>query len=114
MVKDFVRQMVKGREMGVLRADGALKPVTCGLTRTLDVFRIKSGEQTRKVRLEEVERVVHGNPEDLGDLETPLDEACATMELESSECISFKFPERKGAELFTLCMQLFIDGQRQQ
>merc|ERR1719499_1000092 len=112
MVKEFVRQMVKGREMGVLRADGALKPVLCGLTRSLDVFRIKSGADTRKVKLSEVVRVVHGAPEDLADLETPLDDLCSTLELESSECISFKFAERKAAELFTLCMQLFIDGQR--
>jgi len=112
MVKEFVRQMVKGREMGVLRADGALKPVLCGLTRSLDVFRIKSGADTRKVKLAEVMRVVHGAPEDLADLETPLDDLCSTLELESSECISFKFAERKAAELFTLCMQLFIDGQR--
>lgn len=113
MVKDFVRQMVKGREMGVLRADGALKPVLCALTRSLDVFRIKSGTEVRKVKLAEVQRVVHGAPEEFSDLETPLDESCSTMELESDECISFKFAERKGAELFTLCMQLFIDGQRQ-
>merc|ERR1712151_182994 len=51
MVKEFVRQMVKGREMSVLRADGALKPVLCGLMRSLDIFRIKSGSETRKVRL---------------------------------------------------------------
>lgn len=112
LVKDFVRQMVKGREMGVLRADGVVRPVLCGLTRSLDVFRIKSGGETRKVRLAEVERVVHGDAQELSDLETPLDDACATLELESAECISFKFAERKAAELFTLCMQLFIDGQK--
>jgi len=112
MVKEFVRQMVKGREMGVLRGDGALKPVLCGLTRSLDTFRIKSGAETRKVKLSEVERVLHGNPEELSDLETPLDDSCATLELMSSECISFKFAERKAAELFTLCLQLFIDGQK--
>lgn len=113
MVKEFVRQMVKGREVGVLCADGTLKPVLCGLTRSLDTFRIKSGEQTRKVRLAEVERVVHGATEDLSnDLETPLDNMCATLELDSAECISFKFAGREAAELFTMCMQLFIDGQR--
>merc|ERR1740130_115502 len=112
MVKDFVRQMVKGRDMGVLRADGALKPVLCRLSRELDVIKIKAGDQPRKVPLAEVERVVHGS-EELSDLETPLDELCATLELSGDgECISFKFPERKAAELFTLCLQLFIDGQK--
>merc|ERR1711904_706510 len=113
MVKEFVRQMVKGRELGVLRADGALRPVLCGLNRSLDVFRIKSGETVRKVPLGQVERVLHGASEELSDLETPLDDLCATLELDSSECISFKFAERKAAELFTLCMQLFSDGQKQ-
>jgi len=112
MVKDFVREMVKGREMGVLRADGILKPVVCGLSRSLDVFRIKSGDQVRKVKLAEVERIVQGAPDDLADLETPLDDTCATLELDSAECISFKFAEKKKAELFSLCMNLFIDGQK--
>jgi hypothetical protein len=112
MVKDFVRQMVKGRDMGVLRADGAVKPVLCRLSRELDVLKIKAGDQTRKVPLAEVERVVFG-AEELSDLETPLDECCSTLELSvDGECISFKFPERKASELFTLCMQLFIDGQK--
>lgn len=112
MVKDFVRQMVKGRDMSVLRADGALHPVLCRLTRELDVLKIKAGDQTRKVQLAEVERIVHG-AEELSDLETPLDESCATLELTNDgECISFKFPERKASELFTLCLQLFIDGQK--
>mmetsp|Transcript_66480 Transcript_66480/g.154488 ORF Transcript_66480/g.154488 Transcript_66480/m.154488 type:complete len:130 (-) Transcript_66480:43-432(-) len=111
-VKEFVRQMIKGREMKVLRADGVLRPVKCGLSRSLDVFRIKCGADMRKLRLAEVQRVVHGNPEDLSDLETPLDDECSTLELASAECISFKFAERKAAELFTLCMQLFVDGQK--
>lgn len=97
-VKEFVRQMVKGREMGVLRADGAVKPVLCGLTRTLDVFRIKAGEDIRKVKLAELMRVIHGSPDELSDLETPLDNSCSTLELESSECISFKFAERQARE----------------
>jgi hypothetical protein len=114
LVKDFVRQMVKGRDMGVLRVDGAVKPVLCRLSRELDVLKIKAGEQTRKVPLAEVDRVCFG-AEELSDLETPLDECCSTLELATDgECISFKFPERKAAELFTLCMQLFIDGQKPQ
>lgn len=112
MVKNFVREMIKGREMSVLRADGALRPVTCGLSRQLDVFRIKSGEVVRKLKLKDIERVVRGPSEDFADLETPLDESCSTLELESSECISFKFAERKKAELFTMCMSLFLDGQK--
>jgi len=112
MVKEFVRQMVKGRDMGVLTGTGSIKPVTCGLTRTLDVLRIKFGEQTRKVRIADIKRAVHGAAEDLQDLQTPLDETCSTLELETSDCITFKFPEKKAAELFTLCMQVFVDGQK--
>lgn len=109
MVKDFVRQMVKGREMAVLRSDGATKQVVCGLSRDLDTFKMKAGEQTKKVRLSEVLRIVHGT-EGLADLETPLDANCSTLELESSECISFQFAAQEAAELFTLCMQMFVDG----
>jgi len=112
MVKEFTRQMVKGREMGVLRADGAPKLVNCSLSRSLDVFRIKSGEQVQKVQLVDVCRVIYGDPEELSDLETPLDHTCSTLELQSNECISFKFPDQKAAELFTMCMSIFIDGQK--
>lgn len=111
-VKNFVREMVKGREMGVLRADGAVKPVTCGLSRAIDVFKIKSGDQLRKVEMKELLRVVCGVAEDLDDLETTLDEKCATLEFQSGECISFKFAERKKVEIFTMCMQMLADGQR--
>lgn len=114
LVKDFVRQMVKGRDLGVLCADGAMKPVVCSISRKLDTFKIKSGDQTRRVALSAVEGITHGNPDELSDLETPLDDSCSTMEIENGECISFKFAERKAAELFTLCMQLFVDGQKTQ
>lgn len=33
LVKDFVREMVKSKEMEVLRADGSRMAVKCGLTR---------------------------------------------------------------------------------
>lgn len=112
IVKNFVREMVKGREMGVLRADGALKPVTCGLSRAIDVFKIKSGDQLRKVQMKSLSRMILGASEELDDLETPLDETCSTIELDSGECISFKFAERKKAEVFTMCMQMLADGQR--
>lgn len=111
LVKEFVREMVKGKEMNVLRADGSHMSVKCGLTRSLDTLRIKSGAETRHLSLNEVEKVLQGAPEELSDLETPLDEACATLVLQN-ECISFKFMEQEKAELFTLCLNLFIDGLR--
>lgn len=111
MVKEFVREMVKGKEMNVLRVDGSLMEVKCGLTRTLDALKIKSGGETRNLRLGDVEKVLHGAPAELNDLSTPLDDACATLLL-LEECISFKFADAKKAELFTLCMNLFIDGLR--
>lgn len=111
LVKEFVREMVKGKEMNVLRADGSLMSVKCGLTRSLDTLRIKSGSESRQLGLKEVEKVLTGAPEELGDLETPLDEACATLVL-SNECISFKFADQERAEVFTLCLNLFIDGLR--
>eukprot|EP00927_Polykrikos_kofoidii_P021056 TRINITY_DN20073_c0_g3_i1.p1 TRINITY_DN20073_c0_g3~~TRINITY_DN20073_c0_g3_i1.p1 ORF type:complete len:638 (-),score=114.93 TRINITY_DN20073_c0_g3_i1:40-1953(-) len=113
-VKDFVRQMVKGRKMGVLCADGSMKSVVCGLSRALDVFKIKTDDQSRKVKLADVERVIHGFPDELGDLDMPLDDTCATLALGNTECISFAFEEQQEAELFTLCMTLFMDGQRAQ
>mmetsp|Transcript_22918 Transcript_22918/g.51577 ORF Transcript_22918/g.51577 Transcript_22918/m.51577 type:complete len:101 (-) Transcript_22918:84-386(-) len=97
--------------MNVLRVDGSLMAVKCGLTRSLDALRIKSGGETRNLSLSEVEKVLHGSPGELQDLETPLDDSCATLLL-TSECISFKFEDEKKAELFTLCMNLFIDGIR--
>ncbi|CAE7347357.1 HSP31, partial [Symbiodinium sp. CCMP2456] len=56
MVKEFVREMVKGKEMNVLRVDGSLMEVKCGLTRTLDALKIKSGGETRNLRLGDVEK----------------------------------------------------------
>eukprot|EP00913_Durusdinium_trenchii_P026390 g24762.t1 len=57
---EFVREMVKGKEMNVLRADGSHMSVKCGLTRSLDTLRIKSGAETRHLSLNEVEKVLQG------------------------------------------------------
>eukprot|EP00931_Biecheleriopsis_adriatica_P102502 TRINITY_DN77465_c0_g1_i1.p1 TRINITY_DN77465_c0_g1~~TRINITY_DN77465_c0_g1_i1.p1 ORF type:complete len:428 (-),score=104.42 TRINITY_DN77465_c0_g1_i1:43-1326(-) len=112
LVKDFVREMVKGREMNVLCQDGSMVPVKAGITKALDTLRMKSQGTSRNVLLADVETCITGESEELSDLETPLDDCCATLVLNGSECISFKFAEQKRAELFTLCMNLFIDGLR--
>lgn len=113
LVKDFVKEMVKGKELKVIRADGQLKGVMCGVARALDTFKIKAGNQVRKIPLRTIDRVLLGDAsEELDDLETPLDEKCSTLELDSGECISFKFPNTKKAEEFTLCLTMFTDNQK--
>jgi len=111
LVKEFVKEMVKGKSLHVIRADGQLKEVLCGISRSLDTFKIKCGKQLRRIEMKTILRCLVGDCHDeLDDLETPLDEVCSTLELESGECISFKFPDKTKAEQFTICLSMFSDN----
>lgn len=109
-MKAFVKQMIKGREISVLSVDGQIRTCTCSLDRKLKNFIVEISRSSRKIPLSTVSEVFQGKePEDI---DTPLDELCSTMMLESGECISFRFPTEPDRESFAMCLQIIIDGQK--
>lgn len=108
-MKAFVKQMIKGREISVLSVDGQLRTCVCSLDRKLKNFVVEISRSSRKIPLTTVSEVFQGKePEDI---DTPLDELCSTMMLESGECISFRFATVSDRESFAMCLQIIVDGQ---
>mmetsp|Transcript_25915 Transcript_25915/g.42244 ORF Transcript_25915/g.42244 Transcript_25915/m.42244 type:complete len:230 (+) Transcript_25915:83-772(+) len=109
-LKAFVREMVRGRKLSVIAPDGSLRSCTCSLDKRLKHFVIELKGSLRRIALSEITEVYQGNePEDI---ETPLDELCATLMLESCECISFSFEDLPSRERFAMCLQILVDGQQ--
>mmetsp|Transcript_12006 Transcript_12006/g.28733 ORF Transcript_12006/g.28733 Transcript_12006/m.28733 type:complete len:233 (-) Transcript_12006:110-808(-) len=109
-MKAFVREMVRGRQLGVIAPDGSLRTCACSLDKRLKHFVIELKGSVRRIALSELTEVYQGNePEDI---ETPLDELCATLMLESGECISFSFEDISSRERFAMCLQILVDGQQ--
>lgn len=109
-MKVFVKGMIKGREMSVLSVDGQLRACTCSFDRKLRNFAIEINRQTRKVPLASIQDVQQGTEPD--DIDTPLDELCSTLILDTGECISFRFNDVPTREDFAMCLQIILDGQR--
>ncbi|CAE8653894.1 unnamed protein product [Polarella glacialis] len=109
-MKTFVRSMVRGRSMGAVSPDGQLRTCSCSLDKRLKHFVIEIKGSVRRIGLSEISEVYQGQePEDI---DTPLDELCSTLMLESGECISFHFPDVVQREHFAMCLQILVDGQQ--
>lgn len=107
-MKSFVRSMVRGQQMGVISPDGALRTCNCSLDKKLKKFKLQLKGSVREIPLADMSEVFQGTePEDI---KTPLDELCATIMLESQECISFHFNDVPAREHFATCLQILVDG----
>eukprot|EP00419_Tripos_fusus_P025069 CAMPEP_0172719122 /NCGR_PEP_ID=MMETSP1074-20121228/75323_1 /TAXON_ID=2916 /ORGANISM="Ceratium fusus, Strain PA161109" /LENGTH=235 /DNA_ID=CAMNT_0013544441 /DNA_START=74 /DNA_END=781 /DNA_ORIENTATION=+ len=109
-VKSFVRTMVRGQDMGAISPDGELLTCNCSLDKKLKFFIIELKGSRRRIALSEINEVFQGTEPD--EIDTPLDELCATLELESGECLSFGFPDVPSRENFAICLQVLVDGQQ--
>jgi hypothetical protein len=110
-MKQFVKGMVRGREMTVLSVDGQLRTCVCSFDRKLRNFSIIINKETRTIPLSSFREVFQGTePEDIA---TPLDELCATFVLHSGECLSLRFKDVLERENFAMCLQIIVDGHQQ-
>jgi hypothetical protein len=108
IMKNFVKAMLKGREIHVLAVDGQLRLCTCCLDRKLKHMSIEMNGLERKVVLGEVDEVCQG--QEPQDIDTPLDDMCCTLLLKSGECITFQFDKIEERENFAMCFQILVDG----
>mmetsp|Transcript_77339 Transcript_77339/g.127780 ORF Transcript_77339/g.127780 Transcript_77339/m.127780 type:complete len:210 (-) Transcript_77339:14-643(-) len=109
-MKSFVKGMVRGRAMNVLSVDGQLRACSCSFDRKLRHYNIVISKETRSIPLSKFREVFQGTEPD--DIATPLDELCATMVLDSGECLSFRFKDVAEREHFAMCLQIIIDGHQ--
>lgn len=110
LMKAFSKGMVKGREMNVLSVDGQLRACTCSFDRKLRNYKIVISRETRSIPLTRFREVFQGTePEDIA---TPLDELCATLMLDSGECLSFRFEDVAERENFAMCLSIIVDSHQ--
>ncbi|CAE7638312.1 unnamed protein product [Symbiodinium sp. CCMP2456] len=109
VVKDFVKEMVKGRKMNVMTQAGQLKTCVVSLSRNLDALKIKVGAQNRSIALRDVDEIAAGA--DVEGISTPLDDLCATLVL-SDDCITFRFADLNARDTFVMCLLMFCNSQK--
>lgn len=119
IIKEFVRTMVKGKQIHVVLPNGNIRVCFVALSRKLDTLKIKANEkdkQSRNIALADIEEIVVG--QDTGQsgafegLETPLDEMSVTLALQSSECITFRMPDPDSRDTLVMCLTMFANEAR--
>lgn len=110
VIKDFVKEMVRGRKMSVISKAGAIRACTVFLGRKLDTFKIQAGNNTKKIPLTDITDLHIG--QDGPSIDTPLDDLCCTMALAAGECLTFRFSDITARDTFAMCMLMFVNGAR--
>merc|ERR1712232_1269400 len=109
IVKDFVREMVKGKKMAVMKSNGSLSTVTVSLSRDLKSLKVKARGSTRAIALQKDIEEIHPGAEVDG-IDTPADELCATLMLASGDCITFRLNDINARDTFVYCLLMFCNG----
>jgi len=110
IIKCFVKEMVKGKEINVLAPSGDVKMCSISLNRNLDKLTIKMGSASRKIPLKTVDEIHKGA--DASSINQFLDELCATLVLTSGDAISFRLADVEARDTFVLCLSTFVNNQK--
>jgi len=119
MIQEFVRSMVKGRQIHVMNGAGQICIVFMSLNRELDSFKIKMSrneKQGRHVSLGSIDEVLVGT--DIGHseacegLETPLDDLSVTLSLNTQECITFRMADIEARDTLAMSFMMLSENAR--
>lgn len=119
IIKEFVRTMVKGRNLTVVAANGNARTCFVSMSRKLDTLKIKASEkdkQSRPIPLVDIEEILVGTDvagsQACEGLETPLDDFCVTLVLTSMDCITFRMPDMDSRDTLVMCLTMFSNEAR--
>eukprot|EP00747_Dinoflagellata_sp_TGD_P206645 gnl/TRDRNA2_/TRDRNA2_80331_c0_seq1.p1 gnl/TRDRNA2_/TRDRNA2_80331_c0~~gnl/TRDRNA2_/TRDRNA2_80331_c0_seq1.p1 ORF type:complete len:719 (-),score=116.11 gnl/TRDRNA2_/TRDRNA2_80331_c0_seq1:94-2094(-) len=112
MFKMFKETMRRGRDFYVVKPDGTLYDVECSLSEGHNQFNLRWDFKNRSMLLTDMLQVHSGQQASSLGLGFPLDERCATLEMQTGECITFKFGHAEACERFTLCMRILLEQKR--
>lgn len=118
LVKDFVKTMVKGRQLSAVLTSGQVRTCFCVLNRSLDKLQIRASEkdkQGRTIPLATIAEIIVGSDASgsaASDLETPLDDLSVTLVLDSDECITFRLPDLESRDHLAACLTMFSNQSR--
>jgi len=119
MIRDFVRSMVKGRQIHAVNGSGQICAVFVLLSRQLDSFKIKmskTDKKGRQVTLASIDEVLVGtevcHSEACEGLETPLDDLSVTLSLNTQECITFRMADIEARDALAMSIMMLSDNAR--
>mmetsp|Transcript_18321 Transcript_18321/g.46926 ORF Transcript_18321/g.46926 Transcript_18321/m.46926 type:complete len:249 (+) Transcript_18321:56-802(+) len=109
-IKMFAKEMLRGQEMTALATDGQLKKCVVTMDRKLKNMKLEINQIKRSIELHRIDEIHQGT--EPNDIETPLDELCSTLVLNTGECITFRFTTVDSMRHFATCLQILVDGQQ--
>eukprot|EP00928_Gymnodinium_smaydae_P014710 TRINITY_DN15414_c0_g2_i1.p2 TRINITY_DN15414_c0_g2~~TRINITY_DN15414_c0_g2_i1.p2 ORF type:complete len:248 (-),score=71.02 TRINITY_DN15414_c0_g2_i1:177-920(-) len=119
LVKKFVKDMVKGRQLQVIAPNGTVRAVFCALNRKLDALKIRANKDAKsgqEIPLNTIDEIVAGESaaQSAGceGLETPLDELSVTLVLSTGTCITFRMDSLEARDTFTMCLTMFANEHK--
>lgn len=114
LVKDFVKSMVKGRQLTAVMPTGKTRGCFCSINRNLDTFSIRrhdKDKQGRHVSLASIIEIVVGADTSKSSLceglDTPLDDLSITLVLDTEECLTFRMDDKDSRDQFSTCLSMF-------
>lgn len=113
MFKMFKETMKRGKEFYVMKTDGKMQDVECKLANGQETFLMRWDFQTRSIPLRDMLNVLTSRQAAELRLGYPLDDLCATVELQTGECITFKFGHVEACDRFVFCMRVLVGEKRQ-
>jgi len=116
IVKEFVTQMVKGKEVIVVSPSGARVLCILGLTRRLETLKVKpkrsKDARDRRIHLSSINEILVGTDTGYTQMETPLDDFCVTLVLNSDDCVTFHMPDAEDRDTLAGCLTMFCNEAR--
>lgn len=116
VVKEFVKNIVKGQEVEVLSTKGTSAQCVVSLDRKLTLMTLqragRKDSKKREIPLDTIEQIFVG-ADVAGDVALPIDDMCVTFILQGDDgVLSYRFVDYEQRDTFALCLSMFVDGRR--
>jgi len=116
IIKDFVTEMVKGKEVIVVAPSGARVDCLLGLTRGLETLkvtrRVPKDARARRIHLSSIDEILVGTDTGYTQMETPLDDFCVTLVLNSDDCVTFRMSDEEERDTLAGCLTMFCNDAK--
>lgn len=106
VIKDFVKEVLRGVELDVVLEDGSLVCCRCWIDNRLSVLTLRVRDVVRQIGLADIEQICSGKELQSIRTTTPLDQNCATLVMSNDQCVTFKFQDVEAREHFATCMKV--------
>eukprot|EP00927_Polykrikos_kofoidii_P070654 TRINITY_DN67065_c0_g1_i1.p1 TRINITY_DN67065_c0_g1~~TRINITY_DN67065_c0_g1_i1.p1 ORF type:complete len:387 (+),score=48.38 TRINITY_DN67065_c0_g1_i1:161-1321(+) len=106
LMKDFVKTMVRGRQISVVAANGGLRACFCSLDRKLEKMKISITEndtRTRDVLLSDIRQITPG--------EGKADELLVTLSLHTDQNLTFQLSSADDRDSLVTCLTMLSSKQ---